>query len=92
MVVVCAVSITGTLHLAGIVRQRKVCDGVIDFVDRTYWDGPILDANLFPPKESPILSSKGRNRVDNNHCVALLMNSMIEITNVELRSFSLHEK
>ena len=92
MVVVRAASITGTLHCAGIVRRRKVCDGVINFVDRTDWDGPILDANLFPPKESPILSSKGHNRVDNNHCVALLINSREELITIELRSFTLHEK
>ena len=37
-------------------------------------------------------SGNGRNRVDINHCVALLINSNKEITNIELRSFSLHKK
>ena len=37
-------------------------------------------------------SGNGRNRVDNNHCVALLVNSREELIPIELRSFSLHKK
>ena len=37
-------------------------------------------------------SGNRHNRVDNNHCVALLICSMNEITKMELRSFSLHKK
>ena len=37
-------------------------------------------------------SGNGHDRVDNNHCVALLMNSREELITIELRSFSLHKK